>query len=270
MFIAKEKGTDHRVYIDDVLLEKEYICPNCHSDLKIETDGVMTPYFKHKTPSTCDTFSQDNSLWHKEWQNLFPIKNQEVILTLKPTNGYYLKSSKQRKFETRIPNFLYSVDEEAPLIIMHRADVCACGYVIKFQKDPISNEEFNEQNWFYTSCGKKIIWIFDFSKETTMTCYDKNKYSKKWQWESAPETFINYLPQLYRKHKDKYNVWKDSSILVFFQTTNKNTNDTEIIELVTWVIEKGKGEADFQRFTTSLNHVYTKKEFRESIVKQKF
>ena len=251
-------------------IEQEYVCPSCNTDLIIKDGTTITsPYFEHKIPSVCDTFSQDNSLWHKEWQNLFPTNNQEVVLTLKPTNGYYLVSAKQRHFETRIPDFLYSVDENAPLSIMHRADVCACGYVIKVQNKPINNEEFNEENWFYTSFGKKVIWIFNFSNEKTMVSYDANKYSKKWQWESPPETFANYLPQLYRKHKDKYNVWKDSSILLFFQTTDANNNDAEKIELVTWVIEKGKGEADFQRFTTSKNHVYTKKEFREIVIKQK-
>jgi len=61
--------------------------------------------------------------WHKAWQSIFPLKNQEVPLPFdKPC---------------------------------HRADVLAYGYVIEFQHSPISVEEFDERNLFYTSLEKK-------------------------------------------------------------------------------------------------------------------
>lgn len=272
MFIAKEKGTENRVYIDDALSEKEYMCPNCHMDLIIKKDGVITPYFEHTTHRVCDTFTQDNSLWHKEWQNIFPHRNQEYYVSLSFTNSEYLAASKRWKFEPRVLDILYSINDDAPLKAIHRADVCACGYIILFQRNLISKEEFNEQNWFYTSSGKKVVWIFDISMTPdyeTLINYDITEISKKWQWEKAPETFTNYLPQFRRKRKDKYNEWKDSSILLFFQTPQSNISDKGKIELVTWAIEKGNGESDFTRFSTGQKHVYTADEFRKAIVSRK-
>lgn len=38
-------------------------------------------------------------------------------------------------------------------------------YVIEFQHSPISAEEFDERNKFYTSIGKKVVWIFDVQEK---------------------------------------------------------------------------------------------------------
>lgn len=103
------------------------------------------------------------SEWHKQWQAVFPIRNREVSLPF-----------------------------EKPC---HRADILAYGYVIEFQHSPLSMREFHERNEFYTSIGKKVIWVFDvhdkyengsFTKRTPNYVYNgtiidaKGKQKKKW------------------------------------------------------------------------------------------
>ena len=143
MFKAIDE-TGREVGIDSVLDNSTYYCPICRGQLIIKaknSESVVT-HFAHKSLKDCDTFSHDMSDWHKAWQNRFPIKNQEVPLPFdKPC---------------------------------HRADVLAYGYVIEFQHSPISVEEFDERNRFYTSLGKKVVWIFDVSEK-----YKDERFSKK-------------------------------------------------------------------------------------------
>ncbi|MCI6582540.1 MAG: hypothetical protein MSH15_11270 [Oscillospiraceae bacterium] len=113
----------------------QYYCPICKSKLKqrAKKSENIAAHFAHISKSNCDTFTHDMSEWHKNWQSIFPLKNREVSLPF-----------------------------DNPC---HRADVLAYGYVIEFQHSPISSEEFNVRNNFYTSIGKKVIWIFDLSEK---------------------------------------------------------------------------------------------------------
>ena len=57
--------------------------------------------------------------WHYDWQNQFPVDNQEIVFT---------KDNK-----------------------IHRADVFINNTVIEFQHSPITEAEFNDRNNFYKS-----------------------------------------------------------------------------------------------------------------------
>ncbi len=132
----------NQVSIDQAVEGTEYFCPICKGLLFIRAkkSETVATHFAHKTLKDCDTFTHDMSDWHKVWQNRFPIKNQEVPLPF-----------------------------ESPC---HRADVLAYGYVIEFQHSHISVEEFDERNRFYTSIGKKVIWVFDVNDK-----YSKDRFS---------------------------------------------------------------------------------------------
>ena len=75
---------NNRLDIFDVLnLSTEtYYCPICHAELILKKGDIITPHFAHKSIKDCDDFTHDMSDWHKEWQDLFPKENQEVIITL--------------------------------------------------------------------------------------------------------------------------------------------------------------------------------------------
>lgn len=136
-------GAGQYTFVDHVVPGTKYYCPICKGELvvKAQKSEKIAAHFAHKSIKDCDTFSHDMSDWHKAWQKRFPEKNQEVPLPF-----------------------------DAPC---HRADVLAYGYVIEFQHSPISAEEFEERNRFYTSLGKKVVWIFDVSDK-----YANNRFSK--------------------------------------------------------------------------------------------
>ncbi len=139
-----ESGKEIR--IDDASNDIKYYCPICHGLLKVRAkkSETVATHFAHKTLKDCDTFTHDMSDWHTAWQSIFPIRNQEVPLPFdKPC---------------------------------HRADVLACGYVIEFQHSPLSVEEFDERNRFYTSLGKKVVWVFDVSEKFQEVRINKIQY----------------------------------------------------------------------------------------------
>lgn len=174
MFFALNKDTNKRVDIEEALKEKiksDYICPLCYKDLIMKKGVINASHFAHKVK--CDeTFSVDMSIWHKEWQDIFPKENQEVIV------------------ECDI-----AAKEDAVIHIKHRADVLINNYVIEFQHSLISREEFNARNWFYNYCGYKVIWIFDMSDkeiELIRKIHTRNTTRGSYKWSYALETFRDF------------------------------------------------------------------------------
>lgn len=204
MFIALDKETKKRVTIEQAILKNgNYICPICGSELIIRNGPVNTPCFAHKTLTDCDTFSNDMSEWHYNWQCKFPEKCREVVIK---HNG-----------ETHRADICINFDEESAneIVLNYRKNMEAynakyikenankqCinrrkikGYVIEFQHSPISKDEFNKRNKFYTDAGYNLIWLFDFEED-----YANDKLQEVYiggdlnhiKWKNPKKTFVDY------------------------------------------------------------------------------
>ncbi|MGB4661755.1 MAG: competence protein CoiA family protein [Mobilitalea sp.] len=135
MYIAIDQD-NNRVYIDDAILGRDYFCPACTERLSMRCGEKRHHYFAHFPGSICmDSWDgqYDMSDWHRDWQNLFPTKNQEVLVQLGE--------------------------------IKHRADVLIGKTIIEFQHSPMSTETFNKRNAFYHDLGYKVVWVFDLVEE---------------------------------------------------------------------------------------------------------
>ena len=80
-----------------------------------------------------------------------------------------------------------------------------------------------------------------------------HKYGKtgcKWEWDYAPKTFTDFLPQDYKKRKDEDGNFYDSEILLFFQFVDYDNEEPNlgIMEQVIWAIKDDYGYANFKRF----------------------
>ena len=131
MYIALNQKKE-RVHISNTKKEEIYYCPICNEEVITRKGSINSHHFAHKNNSKCllnDGWHYDMSDWHYDWQNQFPIENQEVVFNF---NGK-----------------------------MHRADVFINDTVIEFQHSPITEKEFNDRNKFYNNLGYKVIWIFD-------------------------------------------------------------------------------------------------------------
>lgn len=280
MFMAFIKNTDHRVYIDEAILENKegkYVCPICRGKLIVKNGHINAAHFAHESLNECDTFSSDMSEWHKAWQEIFPRRNREVVLERTLTNVQYEGAARVYHFSNMTYEKFIEYKESTQrkeLIIRHRADVLACGYAIEFQHSPISSKEFNERNWFYISCGYKVIWIFDFIEEyedgrimLTEEWHRKNESGAKYKWNYASKTFCDFLPQ---EHKPQYidDEWWKGDITVFFQISDSQEEGVGIMEKVIWAAADDYGHSTFKYFMTSY-YPSTQKEFMDYVKRRK-
>lgn len=136
MYIAWDRNFK-RVHIKDSIAREKYFCPYCQSPLIIRKGDVRQHHYAHAKSAVCsDTWSAERSMndceWHREWQDRFPIDNQEISLALGE--------------------------------IKHRADVMVRRTVLEFQHSSLSSVKFSNRNAFYAGLGHKVMWVFDFQK----------------------------------------------------------------------------------------------------------
>lgn len=276
MFIAQRKEDGILVGIDEAIADKktDYVCPICGEDVIIKNGSVMVSHFAHKSVANCDTFTADMSEWHKWWQDGFPKRNQEHVETLEISVENYRAAAMDNHFyRDSVKKLVEEREDDDMLILKHRADVRACGYVVEFQNSPISCEEFNERNWFYNAIGCKVVWVFNFIdaySNERMECYCDTSGGGKYKWTHHSQTFIDFLPQEHKKRKED-GEFVDSDILLFFQITEakgRGWKEDGYIEQVVWCPEDDWGSPLFNRFCTSYK-ITTFEELYKAIIQRK-
>ena len=152
-----------------------YTCPVCGGKVHLKRGKENAAHFAHNAGECNDSWHYDMSEWHKSMQQLFPEKYREI--TLKKDG------------------------------IIHRADILKDGIVIEFQHSPITAEEFQDRNNFYTSFGYKVVWVFDLSEEfdTHQIEYWENKKSKSMmRWKNPKRCLRSIIPKDNRKDVSIY------------------------------------------------------------------
>lgn len=107
------------------------ICKCCGGEVIAKCDTVKVPYWSHKSEVECDNWFEPMTKWHKDWQNQFPIENQEIVVFDKNTNEKHIAD-------------------------IHTNE----GITIEIQHSLIGIEEFISRCKFY----KDLIWVIDGSK----------------------------------------------------------------------------------------------------------
>lgn len=98
-------------------------CPLCGGDVLAKCGEIISWHWAHKTKE-CDSWSEPESDWHRDWKNCFPVSMQEVVI--KP----------------------------------HRADIQAPRGIIEFQRSSISSAEIKKREVFYG----RMTWVIDASE----------------------------------------------------------------------------------------------------------
>jgi competence protein CoiA len=103
------------------------ICPQCKADTIAKCGTRIIHHWAHAQNKNCDPWWENETEWHRNWKNQFPMNWREV---------------------THIAN-----DGE-----IHRADIkTKSGLIIEFQHSNISDQERISREEFY----KNIIWVID-------------------------------------------------------------------------------------------------------------
>ncbi len=158
MIIAWDKD-NIRTHIADTKSNQEYYCPYCGAPLTVKKGDIRKHHFAHRVKHMCrDEWerngSYDKSEWHYNWQDQFPMENQEISLVLGSTK--------------------------------HRADVVIDRTVIEFQHSILRKEDFDNRNNFYFNLGYKVVWLFDVEDliedgKITYSLGKKNLLNVKWK-----------------------------------------------------------------------------------------
>lgn len=126
----------NRVHIDNTITRESYFCPCCGGELIRKMGEERQHHFAHRQNTECsDSWagSYDMSEWHQQWQSCYPVCNQEIQLNLGK--------------------------------VRHRADVLTGKTIVEFQHSHITMTNFSNRNYFYTSLGYKVVWLFDLREE---------------------------------------------------------------------------------------------------------
>lgn len=108
-------------------------CPACAADLIARCGTQKVWHWAHKGRRHCDSWWENETAWHRDWKNRFPIAWQEIAAR----------------------------DERGEL---HIADVkTETGTVIEFQHSAIKPEEVEKRTKFYD----KIVWVVDGTRRST-------------------------------------------------------------------------------------------------------
>lgn len=125
-------------------------CPSCQGELIAKCGTERIWHWAHKTKD-CDSWSEPETMWHKNWKGLFPPAWQEVVIG------------------------------------EHRADVQTPSFVIEFQHSPISVAEVAEREQYY----KSMFWVFDLRRvakhfdiqsRRLRAPYSETVMPFKWKW----------------------------------------------------------------------------------------
>ena len=137
----------NRIYIENAVPGKVYLCEECRTRLMVKNKGEKRQHhFAHMSDEQHKDKQRDcrrrsdlrtenqMSAWHQAWQSQYPLEQREVVF---------------RQGEQ-----------------VFRADVCLhqTREIIEFQHSRISWDDFHARNDFYNSIGYTVIWLFDFDQ----------------------------------------------------------------------------------------------------------
>ena len=200
MYVAIDK-IGNRIYADDEQRYMECFCPACGELLTHRKGSKKRAHFAHKQNTNC--FMGLNKDYMSEWH----IRMQ----------SYFSKESREYRFQ----------DMETGEI--HIADVfdSETNTVIEFQHSPIHEDEYLSRTYFHLNNGRRIVWIFDESRENTkdgykgrlkhddlcVPCWNYGEISLGWlykeqsfKWMYTPRKFLSLGPKL-TDYSDRYSVF---------------------------------------------------------------
>lgn len=273
MYVAICAKTQNMVYAEDSNIDKsqEYVCPLCRQPVVYRHGEINAPHFAHRSGDDCDTFTSDMSEWHRQWQNKFPHKTREVVMTLETSEeeynylyrcSYNLRhhlNTNQYDFQ-HIDAFERYVmatqnNELTPKLIKHRADIRLYKNVIEFQHSPIPTNEFDERNWFYNACGYRVIWVFDMRdkvRDGQISYAKPTRNGEQYNWSHPMRIFEGFIPQGYKDNET--NEYCHDGIELYFQLNNTTVSH------VAWAILDNQN-ANYKRFICDDARTYTVDDF---------
>ncbi len=146
-------------------------CICCNNEVRAYCGLERVHHWKHLNAIKCDSWSEGETEWHREWKNYFELSQQEIV-------KYDPKTGEK-----------------------HIADVYieAKNLVIEFQHSPIHFDEIKARESFY----RKMIWVIDIkpNKESISFHKDIGDAFEKYIIEPLWNKKIKQISELYKQGK---------------------------------------------------------------------
>ena len=121
--------------------KQQGLCPNCFQSVIAKCGSQKIWHWAHRNISSCDSWWEPETEWHRNWKNKYPSEWQEIVFFEKEINERHI----------------------ADIRTIHNL-------VIEFQHSAISPEERMSREKFY----KEMIWVID----GTRLKHDYTRFSK--------------------------------------------------------------------------------------------
>lgn len=119
-------------------------CPICKEKLTPKCGSLRIWHWSHKKRD-CDSWSEPETEWHRDWKNRFPKEWREITV-------------KNHRADVLIPN----------------------GKIIEFQNSPLSIEKIKEREVFY---GSPLLWILNGDRfQLEQKRFQNGSLGLRWLW----------------------------------------------------------------------------------------
>ena len=168
------------------------LCPICQNPVIAKCGKFKINHWAHKSLEHCDNWWENETEWHRQWKNTFPVEWQEIV----------------------------AIDEKTG--DKHIADIKTNGdMVVEFQHSNISEEERISREKFY----KNMIWIVDGTRRKHDFAHFVEAFEYNSIWRIGQKSSL-YVLEFGDCHLPKE--WQSSSVPVLFDfkgLLNKNKEE---------------------------------------------
>lgn len=186
------------------------LCPICQQPVIAKCGKYKINHWAHKSIAHCDNWWENETEWHRQWKNIFPLEWQEIV----------------------------SIDEKTGE--KHIADIKTNGeMVVEFQHSNITEEERISRESFY----KNMIWIVDGTRRKRDFTHfaEAFEYNSIWR---AHQKILLYV--LENGHWYLPKEWQNSIVPVMFDfkgllDRNAEEYDNNPLREPLWVLLPIKG-----------------------------
>ena len=136
----------------------EAVCSICKSEVIPKCGSIKVWHWSHKSNKECDWWSEEETIWHKNWKNNFPKECQEIILIGKECEK-------------------------------HRADIKINNLIIELQNSPLSSEDILKREDFYNKTVGNMIWLLNGKELCSGLCLKSKKDIFTFRWKHPAKTW---------------------------------------------------------------------------------
>ena len=188
--------------------KQQGLCPNCSQPVIAKCGDKKVWHWAHRSITSCDSWWEPETEWHRNWKNNYPAEWQEETLFDEQTGEKHI----------------------ADVRTIHKL-------VIEFQQSSIKPQERISREKFY----KNMLWVVDGTRlKNDYPRFRKGKDSLFFAKTNNDNVFIVEFPyEVFPAN------WLESSVPVIFDFLGLSTDETDNIKNTLWCLVPNQKDKTF-------------------------